>query len=110
MNECIFCKIVSGEFSTEIIGETDHSIAFRDINPEMSVHVLVVPKRHFRDVTDLVSNDEEGLIDLVKLGNLIAKEHTSDGSFKLLFNTGANAGQSVFHAHGHVLSSMPKSA
>lgn len=110
MSECIFCKIVAGDFATELVGESEHCVAFRDINPEMAVHVLVVPKSHFRDVTELISNDEEVLIDLVKLGSLIAKEHTSDGSFKLLFNTGENAGQSVFHAHGHVLSQMPKSA
>jgi histidine triad (HIT) family protein len=110
MGDCVFCKIVSGAFGTELLGETEHSVAFRDINPEMPVHVLVVPKLHFRDVTDLVANDEAALTDLVKLATLIANEHSIDGSFKLLFNTGENAGQTVFHAHAHVLSQMPKSA
>lgn len=110
MSDCIFCKIVAGEYGTELLGETEHSIAFRDINPEMSVHLLVVPKRHYRDVSELVTNDEAAMFDLINLGSRLATEHTSDGSYKLLFNSGENAGQTVFHAHAHVLSQMPKSA
>jgi histidine triad (HIT) family protein len=109
MTDCIFCRIVSGEFGTELLGETEHAVAFRDINPEMPVHVLVVPKKHYRDITELVTADTDALLDMAQLGARIAQQHTSDGSFKYLFNTGENAGQTVFHAHAHVLSQMPKS-
>ena len=110
MSDCVFCNIVSGEYGTEFLGDTEHSIAFRDINPEMPVHLLVVPKKHYRDITELAENDSAEMLDLIKLGSLLAQEHTSDGSYKFLFNSGAGAGQTVFHAHGHVLSQMSKSA
>lgn len=109
MSDCIFCKIVAGEFGTELLGETEHSIAFRDINPEMAVHLLVVPKQHHRDVTELAKSEDAALLDIIKLAAKLADEHTSDGSYKLIFNTGEQAGQTVFHAHAHVLSQMPKS-
>ncbi len=109
MTDCIFCRIVSGEFGTELLGETEHAVAFRDINPEMPVHLLVVPKKHYRDITDLVAADADALIDVAQLAARLAEEHTSDGSYKFLFNTGENAGQTVFHAHAHILSQMPKS-
>ena len=110
MSDCIFCKIVAGEFGTELLGETEHVIAFRDINPEMPVHLLVVPKAHHKDITELVAGDQAALLEMSAMGAKLAAEHTSDGSYKFLFNTGAAAGQTVFHAHAHVLSNMPKSA
>jgi histidine triad (HIT) family protein len=73
------------------------------------VHILVVPKRHSENVTELAANDPDALVDLVRLGTKLAAEH-STGSFRLTFNTGAEAGQSVFHAHGHITSTTPKLA
>jgi len=108
MDACVFCKIVSGEFNADFLGETQHSIAFRDINPEQTVHALIVPKVHYRDIVELSSSSEEQLIDLMSLGMKIASEHTN-GAFQFKFNTGADAGQTVFHAHGHILSHNPKS-
>jgi len=110
MSDCIFCKIIAGEFGTEILGETEHTVAFRDINPEMPVHLLVVPKLHCRDVTELAQSNPAALIEIAQLATKLAEQHTTDGSFKLVFNTGSNAGQTVFHAHAHVLSTEPKSA
>jgi histidine triad (HIT) family protein len=110
MSDCVFCNIVAGKFGTEFVGETEHTVAFRDINPEMPVHLLVVPKQHCADVTELAAGNPAALVEIGQLASKLAAEHTSDGSFKLQFNTGANAGQTVFHAHAHVLSSMPKSA
>ena len=110
MSDCIFCKIVAGGLATELLGESEHSIAFRDINPEMPVHLLVVPKKHYRDVTELSESSDIELLDLIKLASKLAGEQTGDGSYKLLFNSGASAGQTIFHAHAHVLSQMPKSA
>jgi len=105
--DCVFCKIVQGEIPAKLLGETERSIAFKDISPRQAVHILVVPKHHSRDVTELAATDPEGLVDLVRLGTKLAAEF-STGSFRLTFNTGAEAGQSVFHAHGHITSTTPK--
>ena len=109
MDDCVFCKIVSGEFNTDLLGETEHSVAFRDINPEQSVHALIVPKVHHRDLVELAEASEPQLLDLIALGIKVAKEQ-SNGAFQFKFNTGADAGQTVFHAHGHILSRTPKSS
>jgi histidine triad (HIT) family protein len=105
--DCIFCKIVAGEIPASLMGETEHSIAFKDISPRQPVHILVVPKNHHANVADLAFNDPDALVDLVQLGSKLASEH-SKGSFRLSFNTGIEAGQTVFHAHGHITSTTPK--
>ncbi|HEY7853809.1 MAG TPA: HIT domain-containing protein [Aquiluna sp.] len=99
--DCIFCKIVAGEFGTELIGENDHAVAFRDINPQAKVHVLVVPKSHTTDISKL--DDSSTLTGLFELIRKVASEQT-DGQFRLQFNTGEREGQSVFHTHAHILS------
>jgi histidine triad (HIT) family protein len=107
MDECVFCKIVSGAFGTELLGETDLSIAFRDINPEQSVHALIVPKAHYRDIVEMAAASNDELLDVITLGIKIAEQQTG-GAFQFKFNTGSDAGQTVFHAHGHILSNNPK--
>jgi histidine triad (HIT) family protein len=107
LDNCIFCKIVAGEIPSVLVGESEHSIAINDINPRQPIHILVVPKHHHSDVAALAFDSPDQLVDLVQLGSRLAAEH-STGSFRLQFNTGAEAGQTVFHAHGHVMSSTPK--
>ena len=107
MTECIVCKIANREIPTDFVAESLHAVAFRDRSPMQAVHVLVVPKEHFTDVADLASKNEEILIDLMKLGTLVASQQ-STGSFRFQFNTGSEAGQTVFHAHGHITSTTPK--
>lgn len=107
MSDCVFCKIVAGEIPSKLVAETEHAIAFNDIQPAQPVHVLIVPKQHFTDVADLTARDEEVLVDVMKLGSKVAAE-LSEGSFRFQFNTGAEAGQTVFHAHGHITSRTPK--
>lgn len=109
MDNCIFCKIVAGEIPAQLVGETEHSIAFNDTNPRQPIHILVVPKHHHSDVAVLAFDAPDQLVDLVQLGSKLAAEH-STGSFRLQFNTGVEAGQTVFHAHGHIMSSTPKHA
>jgi histidine triad (HIT) family protein len=99
--DCIFCKIVAGEFGTELLGENEHAIAFRDINPQAKIHVLVVPKVHTANVAELT--DPEALRGLFDLIRKTALEQT-DGQFRLQFNTGEREGQSVFHTHAHIIS------
>ena len=108
MTDCIFCKIANREIPVEFVAESEHAVAFHDQSPRQPIHVLVVPKQHFTDVADLTSKSEEALVDLMKLGAKVAAE-LSTGSFRFQFNTGAEASQTVFHAHGHITSRTPRS-
>lgn len=107
MSECVFCKIVAGEIPSKLVAESEHAIAFNDINPAQPIHVLIVPREHFTDVADLTARNEKVLLDVMRLGTKVASE-LSEGSFRFQFNTGAEAGQTVFHAHGHITSRTPK--
>ncbi|MGF1648694.1 MAG: histidine triad nucleotide-binding protein [Kineosporiaceae bacterium] len=100
---CVFCRIVSGEIPTDPVLETERVVAFRDIAPKADVHVLVVPRTHHRDVVSLAADDPAGLADLVTAAGRVASDLAPAGHFRLVFNTGEQAGQSVFHVHGHVL-------
>ena len=102
MTDCIFCKIVEGEIPSDRVGENDGAIAFRDINPEANVHILVVPKVHSENIAEL-SRDEQSIGFVLSLMREVSENETN-GHFKFLFNTGEEAGQTVFHAHGHILS------
>ncbi len=105
--DCIFCKIVAGEIPAQIVAESALAIAFKDISPRQPIHVLVVPREHHSNVGDLAVGNPEALVDVVQLGSKVAAE-LSTGSYRFTFNTGAEAGQTVFHAHGHVTSTTPK--
>jgi histidine triad (HIT) family protein len=105
--DCIFCKIISGEIPAKLVAESTHAVAFNDIEPKQPIHVLVVPREHHANIAELAFANTEALVDLIQLGSRVAEE-LSTGSFRLQFNTGAAAGQSVFHVHGHVMSATPK--
>jgi histidine triad (HIT) family protein len=99
----IFSRIVAREIPADVVFESERVIAFRDIAPQAPVHVLVVPKTEdYRDVVELAAGDPGLLAELVATARDIAAEH-ADGDFRLVFNTGASAGQTVFHVHAHVL-------
>ena len=99
----IFTRIRTGEIPSEIIAETENAFAIRDIAPKAPVHLLVIPKSEdYRNVVELAAGDPDLLAELVGLANTVAAEH-SDGDFRLVFNTGPGAGQTVFHVHAHVL-------
>ncbi|RFA11132.1 histidine triad nucleotide-binding protein [Subtercola boreus] len=100
----IFTRIVRREIPATIVAETDRVIAFTDIAPKAPVHLLVVPKtEQYANVVELAAGDPGLLAEVVEVANQLAAEH-SDGDFRLIFNTGAGAGQTVFHVHAHVLS------
>jgi histidine triad (HIT) family protein len=102
MSECLFCRIVAGEIPSTVLRETDQTVAFRDVAPQAPVHVLVVPRRHLTDVADLTS--DAGLLHaVVSEAAEVARDEGLDGGWRLTFNTGADAGQTVFHVHAHVL-------
>ncbi len=100
--DCLFCKIVAGEIAADIVAETEHTITFRDINPQADVHLLVVPRRHEPDIASLAEADPDVTIALIAETRRLAEDHTG-GHYRLVFNTGEAAGQTVFHVHGHVL-------
>ncbi len=102
MTDCLFCRIVAGEIPASIVAESDSVIAFRDIAPKAPVHVLVVPRKHVANVTEAAAQIPEVLADMVALAQRVA-DAESEGQYRLVFNTGELAGQSVFHAHAHVL-------
>lgn len=99
--ECLFCRIIAGEIPSERVHEDDLVIAFKDLHPQAPVHVLVVPREHRRDVTEL-AQEPQLLAHTATVASRIAAAH-ADGDFRLVFNTGTSAGQTVFHVHAHVL-------
>lgn len=99
----IFTRIIDRELPAEILHETDTIIVIRDIAPQAPVHLLVIPKvSDYRDVVELAAGDPTLLAELVDVAGTLAAEHCG-GEFRLVFNTGAAAGQTVFHVHAHVL-------
>lgn len=101
-SDCLFCKIVSGEVPVELVHQGDRVVAFRDVSPQAPTHVLVVPRSHHPDVGALAKAEPEALVELTRAAEQIAAGEGHE-SFRLVFNTGARSGQSVFHVHGHVL-------
>ncbi len=102
--ECIFCRIVAGEIPAKVVHEDEHTLAFRDINPQAPTHVLVIPKRHVPAV-DALGEDEAELIGRVVLvGRLVARQEGIAGSgYRLVLNNGPAGGQTVDHVQLHVL-------
>ncbi|NEG69242.1 histidine triad nucleotide-binding protein [Bifidobacterium choloepi] len=103
---CLFCKIVECEVPSEKVYEDATTYAFKDINPKAKVHVLVVPRKHYANVAELAAADPGLLAHMVKVAQRIA-DREYDGAYRLIFNTGEEAGQSVFHVHAHVLTGEP---
>ena len=100
--QCLFCRIVAGEVPADRVAENADAIAFRDINPQAPLHALVVPREHHADVAQLAATDPRLLAAVVALADQVAGTE-ADGQYRLVFNTGPEAGQSVFHVHAHVL-------
>jgi len=103
-DDCLFCRIAEGEISADVIHEDDQVVAFRDINPQAPTHVLVIPREHVASVDDLEEEHAELVGRLFLAAREIARdEGLDDGGYRLVVNTGAGAGQSVFHIHLHLL-------
>jgi len=102
--DCIFCRIASGEVPAEIVHRSEHAVAFRDQSPEAPVHVLVVPRRHIVDAGVLGPGDAEVLADMFVAARRVAEaEGVAESGFRLVFNVGEDASNSVPHLHLHVL-------
>jgi histidine triad (HIT) family protein len=102
--DCLFCKIAAGEIPATIVRETDTTLAFRDINPKAPTHVLVIPRVHYPDAASLAAGDPEATAAVLREAGEVAAQEKVDGTgYRIVFNTGPGAGQTVFHAHAHVL-------
>jgi histidine triad (HIT) family protein len=113
-HDCLFCRIVAGEIPASVVKEGERVLSFRDLNPQAPTHVLVIPRAHHPSVAALAVADPAALADLVTMAAQVAEDaRTGEGagegagereaSYRLVFNTGEQAGQTVFHVHGHVL-------
>jgi histidine triad (HIT) family protein len=103
VTDCIFCRIVDGDLPSTVLAESERAMAFADINPAAPMHAVVVPRNHHPDVAAL-SADPDDLTAVVALAARVAREAgVADTGWRLVFNTGADGGQTVAHVHGHVL-------
>jgi len=106
--DCIFCRVVAGEIAADIIYRDERAVAFRDINPQAPVHALVIPREHIESLDEAAGRDETTLGHLLRVAARVAKqENLSETGYRTVINTGAGAGQSVFHLHLHVIGGRP---
>ncbi|MFA0758063.1 MAG: hypothetical protein PVTTEEND_001436 [Candidatus Fervidibacter sp.] len=104
LQECIFCRIVAKEVQSDIVHEDDEIVAFRDINPQAPVHVLIVPRKHIPTLNDAPPEDQPLLGKLLLVAQQLAQKlQVADSGYRLVLNVNRGAGQSVFHIHLHLL-------
>lgn len=104
MPDCLFCKIVEGTVPASIVHRDEHLVAFKDINPQAPLHVLIVPRRHIDSLNALGPGDDDLVGEMIRRAAAIARDHgVADTGYRTVFNCNADAGQTVFHIHLHVL-------
>ena len=103
MNDCLFCKIAAGEIPSDKVLENDDLVAFRDANPQAPVHLLIIPRRHLASLDEASDDDRELLGRILTAVPGLARERGIAGAYRVVNNCGAEAGQSVFHIHFHLL-------
>jgi histidine triad (HIT) family protein len=102
--DCLFCKIIAGQIPGNIVYQDDRLVAFKDINPQAPMHVLIVPRRHIASLNDLAPDDDGLVGEMVRRAAALAKDAGhADRGYRTVFNVNADAGQTVFHIHLHVL-------
>ena len=101
--DCLFCKIVGGDIDADLVHESKTTVAFRDLNPQAPTHVLVIPRSHYPNAASLAASEPETAAHLFDAAAAIADNEGLGEGYRLVFNTGAQAHQTVFHAHMHVL-------
>ena len=104
MADCLFCKIIAGEIPGNFVHQDETMVAFRDINPQAPLHVLIVPRRHIATLNDLSVEDDALVGSLFRRAAVLAREHGYDQrGYRAVFNCNREAGQTVFHIHLHLL-------
>ena len=106
--DCLFCKIIAGEVPAELVHEDDVCVVIRDIHPQAPTHLLIVPREHLESLDEASQKDEVMLGHLMRVAARVANDAgLSESGYRAVVNTGAGAGQSVFHLHVHVLGGRP---
>jgi histidine triad (HIT) family protein len=106
-DDCLFCKIVEGEIPAEIVHAGDTTVAFRDLNPQAPTHVLVIPRSHYENASELARHEPVSAAEMLVVAGEVAEREGLAPGYRLVFNTGLDGGQVVFHAHLHVLGGRP---
>lgn len=102
--DCLFCKFVTGELDADVVLETDKVLAFRDINPQAPTHILIIPRKHMATINDLTESDAEEIGNLYLVAKELAKaEGFEEAGYRMVMNCNADAGQTVYHVHLHLL-------
>jgi histidine triad (HIT) family protein len=108
VTDCLFCRIVAGEVPGTIVYQDERLVAFKDVNPQAPMHVLIVPRRHIATLNDLGPDDDALIGEMVRRAAAVAADHGHAGrGFRTVFNCNAAAGQTVFHIHLHALGGRP---
>ncbi len=102
-NDCVFCQISAGLHPADVVYESDTVLAFRDIHPQAPIHVLIIPRRHIARIADLEPGDAAVMGNVMVAARLVAEQLGVEDAYRLVVNSGRNAGQSVFHIHVHLL-------
>ena len=102
--QCIFCRIAAGEIPAQIVYSDDNTVAFRDLNPQAPTHVLVIPRTHIASLNDAATHDAAVIGNLLHVAARVAtQEGLAEDGYRTIINTGAGAGQTVFHLHLHII-------
>jgi histidine triad (HIT) family protein len=101
--ECVFDQIASGKLPADVVYQDDTVLAFKDIHPKAPIHILIIPKKHITSLAEMTKEDLPIVAHMLEMANKVAKQQGAGGSFKLIINTGGNAGQVVMHLHMHLL-------
>ena len=104
--DCLFCRIVAGEIPATVVAETDECVAFRDVNPQAPVHVVVVPRLHVRSLNEASDAALVGSLSLLA-ADIAKREGIAESGYRTVINTNYDAGQTVFHIHLHLLGGRP---
>jgi len=102
--DCVFCRIAAGDLPADIVEQSDHAIGFRDSSPQMPVHVLVIPRRHIESAATVEQSDAEVMADMLVLARRVAQSQgIAERGYRLIFNVGEDANNTIPHLHLHVL-------
>ena len=101
--DCIFCKIISGEIPSSKVYEDDKVLAFKDLDPQAPVHVLIIPKKHITSMAEINEENSSVVAHIFEVAAIIAKENGLENGFRVVSNCGESAGQSVMHLHFHLM-------
>lgn len=101
--DCLFCKIVTGDVPADVVHQSDSVLAFRDIEPQAPVHVLVIPRNHLENAAEVAAQEPETWVEMTNVAAEVADKEGLDDGYRMVLNTGRGANQLVMHAHLHVL-------